>query len=111
MKKDIFYIKDIKNSLEKIFKYTNSLSYEDFIDDEKTRDAVERNLEIIGEAVKKLSNELKSRHPNIPFKQIAGMRDKLIHDYFGIDYEIVWHTIQNKLPEFFKLIDEIIKEI
>ncbi len=111
MKKDIFYIKDIKNSLEKIFKYTNSLSYEDFIDDEKTRDAVERNLEIIGEAVKKLSNELKSRHPNIPFKQIAGMRDKLIHDYFGIDYEIVWHTIQNKLPEFFKRIDEIIKEI
>jgi len=58
-----------------------------------------------------LSNELKSRHPNIPFKQIAGMRDKLIHDYFGIDYEIVWHTIQNKLPEFFKRIDEIIKEI
>lgn len=111
MKKDIFYIKDIKNSLEKIFKYTNSLSYEDFIDDEKTRDAVERNLEIIGEAVKKLSNELKSRHPNIPFKQIAGMRDKLIHDYFGIDYEIVWHTIQNKLPEFFKRIDKIIKEI
>lgn len=89
MKKDIFYIKDIKNSLEKIFKYTNGFNYEDFIDDDKTHDAVERNLEIIGEAVKKLSNELKSRHPNIPFKQIAGMRDKLIHDYFGIDYEIV----------------------
>lgn len=111
MKKDIFYIKDIKNSLEKIFKYTNDICFEDFIHDDKTRDAVERNFEIIGEAVKKLSEVLKNKHPKIPFKQIAGMRDKLIHDYFGIDYEIIWYTIQNKLPEFADEIDNIIKDI
>ena len=64
------------------------------------KDAVERNFEIIGEAVKNLSEDFRNKYPNIPFKQIAGMRDKLIHDYFGVDYEIVWKTIKDKLPQF-----------
>ena len=74
----------------KIFKYTDNIEFEDFINDDKTKDAVERNFEIIGEAVKNLPADFKSKYPNIPFRQIAGMRDKLIHDYFGIDYEIIW---------------------
>lgn len=99
-KDEIFFLKDIQNSLNKVFKYTEGMSYDDFIKDDKTKDAVERNFEIIGEAVKHLSEDFRNEHSHIPFRQIAGMRDKLIHDYFGIDYEIVWKTIKTKLPQF-----------
>lgn len=110
-KNPLFFLQDIQNSLIKIFKYTENLSYDDFILDDKTKDAVERNFEIIGEAVKNLPTEFKSQYPNIPFKQIAGMRDKLIHDYFGVDYEIVWKTIKEKLPEFKHSINGIINTL
>ncbi len=106
----VFFLKDIKNSLDKIFKYTDNIEFEDFINDDKTKDAVERNFEIIGEAVKNLPADFKSKYPNIPFRQIAGMRDKLIHDYFGIDYEIIWKTIQDKLPEFKQNIEDLIEK-
>ncbi len=109
-KKDpLFFLLDIQNSLLKIFKYTDNITFEDFINDDKTKDAVERNFEIIGEAVKNLPEEYRNKYPHIPFKQIAGMRDKLIHDYFGIDYEIVWKTIKDKLPEFNTEINKLIK--
>lgn len=108
---EIFFLKDVLNSLSKIFKYTENMSYEDFIKDDKTKDAVERNFEIIGEAVKHLSEDFRIRHSHIPFRQVAGMRDKLIHDYFGIDYEIVWKTIITKLPQFELDIIELIQKI
>jgi len=72
------------------------------------KDAVERNFEIIGEAVKNLSDKFRAEYPHIPFKQIAGMRDKLIHDYFGVDYQIVWQTVKNKLPQFKEDIENLI---
>ncbi len=106
----MFFLKDIELSISKILKYTKDLSFETFNKDEKTIDAVERNFEIIGEAVKNLPDEIKNEHPNVPFKQIAGMRDKLIHDYFGVDYEIVYKTIKNKLPEFKAQIKDIIRK-
>ena len=109
-KNPLFFLKDIQNSLNKIFKYTDNITFDQFFNDDITKDAVERNFEIIGEAVKNLSDEFKSDYPNIPFKQIAGMRDKLIHNYFGVDYEIIWETIKNNLPVFKKQIDEIIKK-
>lgn len=108
-KEPIFFLKDIENSLNKIFKYTQGISYNEFIENDLVKDAVERNFEIIGEAVKNLSDDFRNQYPNIPFKQVAGMRDKLIHDYFGIDYEILWKTIQDKLPQFKSEIDELIK--
>ncbi len=109
-KKDsLFFLLDIQNSLDKIFRYTNGITFEQFTGDDKTKDAVERNFEIIGEAVKNLTDDFKCKYPHIPFKQIAGMRDKLIHDYFGIDYEIIWKTIKDKLPEFSSEIEELIK--
>ena len=108
-KEPIFFLQDIQNSVEKIFKYTKNINYEEFVANDMIKDAVERNFEIIGEAVKNLPENFRNRYPHIPFKQIAGMRDKLIHDYFGVDYEIVWKTIKDKLPQFgneiVKLID------
>ena len=110
-KNPLFFLNDIKESLEKIFQYTSNLSFKEFLSSNITKDAVERNFEIIGEAVKNLPDELKSKYSHIPFKQIAGMRDKLIHDYFGVDYEIIWKTIKEKLPEFRDEIIKIIKEL
>lgn len=105
-----FFLSDINNSVEKILRYSHNLSFDDFYHDEKTIDAIERNFEIIGEAVKNISVKTKNKYPNVPFKQIAGMRDKLIHDYFGVDYEIIYETIKKKLPEFKLQIEKIIKE-
>ena len=109
-KEPIFFLQDIQNSVEKIFKYTKDISYEGFISNDMIKDAVERNFEIIGEAVKNLPEDFRNKYPNIPFKQIAGMRDKLIHDYFGVDYEIVWKTIKDKLPQFSNEIVNLIGE-
>lgn len=110
-RKDVlFFLLDIENSLKRIFNYTNGMNFNDFISDDKTKDAVERNFEIIGEAVKNLPEQYRAKHPHIPFKQIAGMRDKLIHDYFGVDYEIVWKTIETRLPQFALEIQNLIKQ-
>ena len=107
-KEPIFFLQDIQNSVTKIFKYTENIDYQEFVSSDMVKDAVERNFEIIGEAVKNLPEDFRNKHTNIPFKQIAGMRDKLIHDYFGVDYEIVWKTIKDKLPQFN---DDIVKLI
>lgn len=87
-KDDQVYLKHIRDSIEKILTFTASKKGL-FMSDEKTQDAVIRNLEIIGEAVRKISLELRTAHPEIPWKIIAGMRDKLIHDYFGVNLSIV----------------------
>ena len=110
-KEPLFFLQDIQHSVSKIFKYTYDISYKEFISNDMVKDAVERNFEIIGEAVKNLSEDFRNNYPNIPFKQIAGMRDKLIHDYFGVDYEIVWKTIQDKLPQFNNDITTLIENL
>lgn len=106
----LFFLEDIKNSLEKIFKYTDNINFDQFISNEMIKDAVERNFEIIGEAVKNLPEDLRKQNPQIPFRQVASMRDKLIHDYFGVDYEIIWKTIKDKLPQFKKDIENLISD-
>ena len=74
------------------------MEYEDFLQDYKTQDAVIRNIEILGEAAKLLSDEAKEKYPNIPWKDIAGTRDKLIHNYFGVNVDIVWDIAKNEIP-------------
>jgi len=74
------------------------MNLEAFQDDDKTNSAVIRKLEIIGEAVKQVSDEMRQEYPQIPWKEMAGMRDKLIHFYFGVDYRLVWKTIAERLP-------------
>jgi len=101
------YLKDIIHSINRIFEYTKDLSYNEFCKDSKTFDAVVRNYEIIGEATKNISDELKSTHPEIPWKEMAGMRDKVIHAYFGVDMDIIWETTQNMLPGLKSILEKI----
>ncbi|ASJ00224.1 HepT-like ribonuclease domain-containing protein [Thermococcus gorgonarius] len=98
MRDPLLYVEDILEAIEKIKRYTEGMEFEDF-EDEKTVDAVICNLEIIGEAVKNLPEEFKEMHPDVPWKEIAGMRDRLIHAYFGVDLSIVWYTIKNDLDD------------
>lgn len=96
-------------SIEAIESYTSKITKDDFLKDQKIQDAVHRRFEIIGEASKHLSDTLKAQHPDIVWKQITGMRDVLIHDYFGIDLNFVWHTARYDLPKFKKQILKMIK--
>ena len=94
---DIELIKHILEETSFILNHTAELSREDYLSDEVLCKASIRSLEIIGEATKKLSDEFKKNHPGIEWKKIAGTRDKLIHDYYGIDYDIVWDIISSKI--------------
>jgi len=97
-RRDIDFIEDILICLEKITQYISNYSYDDFLDDYKTQDAIIRNIEIIGEACKKISPALKSNYKNVPWKMIAGTRDKLIHGYFGVNIDIVWEIATIDVP-------------
>ena len=91
---------DIRTALGKIERYVSGLDREAFLSDEKTIDAVVRNLEIIGEAVKQLPADFKQRYSGVPWPQIAGLRNRIVHDYAGIDLELIWQVLQTGLPEF-----------
>ncbi len=93
------YIKDIIDSINDIKQFVESMEHEEFKDDKKTSNAVVRSLEIIGEAAKKIPTEVKNKHPSIPWRKMAGMRDKLIHEYSGVDLDIVWQTVQKDIPK------------
>jgi uncharacterized protein with HEPN domain len=92
------YLEDIREAAGKIRGYTADSDFKAFLADGKTIDAVVRNLEIIGEAVKHLPEEVRSRHPAIDWKKMAGLRDILIHAYFSIDLEIIWDIVTTKIP-------------
>lgn len=98
IKDDSIYLEHILQAIQKIEDYTKGVGYLDFIKNEEKQDAVIRKIEIIGEASKKISKDLKEKHSSIPWRAIAGMRDKLIHDYFEVDYETIWETVQNDIP-------------
>jgi len=108
-RKDAELLEDIKEAIKRIEIYTQKIEYKEFLKDTKTQDAVVRNLEIIGEAVKNISKELKKKFFQIPWKELAGLRDRLIHKYFGVNYEVVWTIIRDELPEISLKIDKINK--
>ncbi len=100
MDKDKAFIEHILEAIGSIEKYTEDISKENFMSEKNkmVQDAVIREFEIIGEAVRKLSETIKSRNPDLPWRDIAGMRNKLIHEYFGVDIAVVWKTIEADLP-------------
>ena len=95
------YLEDIASSMTKILEYAKELDSEELMDDTMRFDAVIRNFEIIGEAARNIPDEIASKYPNIPWSDMVGMRNILIHSYFGIDYSIVWNTIE-LLPALLK---------
>lgn len=109
-RKYIQFLNDILSCSDKVIVLTKDKSIEDFVKDWVVVDATIRNLEIIGEAIKNLPAEVKKKNPQIEWKKFAGLRDILIHEYFGINYKILWDIVSNKIPELKEDIRKIIKE-
>jgi uncharacterized protein with HEPN domain len=93
------YLQDIADSCEKILRFTEGLAQFEFLQDKKTYDAVVRNLEIVGEAAKHMPPDIREKLPDIEWRKVAGLRDILIHAYFGIDDDILWDVVKNKVPQ------------
>ncbi len=104
------YLDDILEAIAWIRIYTTGVTYDSFQDDRKTIDAVVRNLEIIGEAVKQIPEKIRGQYPDIDWKKIAGLRDILIHNYFGIDLELIWDILQNKLDSLEERVNQMLSE-
>lgn len=112
MKKDYtLYLKDILNAMESIEEFTEGMSFEDFKSDDKTVSSVLRKFEIIGEASKRIPESIKKDNKDIPWEEMAKMRDKVIHFYSDIDHKIVWKTIENRIPEDKRKIKEILGKL
>lgn len=104
------YIDDMLDAISKIQTFLSDFDFEKFSNDDKTQFAVIRALEIIGEASKKIPNHIKISYSDIPWREISGMRDKLIHDYFGVDIDVVWKTAVEDIPSVLNLLKQIKKE-
>jgi uncharacterized protein with HEPN domain len=104
------FVMDILESINKIEKYIEGLNYEQFVKDEKTKDAVVRNLEIIGEAANQIPKEIQQKFSNVPWAQIIAMRNRMIHGYFAIDYRIVWDIVKIDIPLLKKELELILRK-
>jgi uncharacterized protein with HEPN domain len=104
------YLQDILAAIEAIEGFVEGMDLETFRADDKTASAVIRKFEIIGEATKQIPDEVRKNYPGVPWKEMAGMRDKLIHFYFGIDYHLVWRAIKERLPQVKSEIQRVLQQ-
>jgi len=100
-------LSDIREAIQRISEYMAGLDYASFVNDTKTQDAVIRNLEILGEATKNLSPDLRTTYSDVPWKSMAAARDRLIHNYFGINLDIVWQIVSMELPKVLERLPDI----
>jgi len=104
------YLEDMRASAVEVLDFTRGMTCEEFLQDRKTVNAVLRSLEVLGEAAKKIPQDVRAKHSEIPWRDIAGMRDKLIHEYHGVDLEIVWKTVQEDVPSLLPRIEKVLAE-
>lgn len=110
MKSDKVYLQQIVDCIQKITAYIGEETYDNFLSDSKTQSAVIMQIALIGELAKKISIETKSKI-DLPWKEISGFRDRIIHDYFQIDVEIVWNTIKENIPKMYLEVQKITKDM
>lgn len=112
MKRDFrLFIRDIFEAIENIEDFLGKMDFHQFNSDEKTRSAVVWKIGIIGEAAKNIPKNVKDRHKELPWREMARMRDKISHFYFGVDYKIVWEVVRKRLPEIKPIIQKILEEM
>jgi uncharacterized protein with HEPN domain len=112
MKREIGdYVQDILEAMVNAVKFIENMSYDEFAQDTKTVYAVLRAIEVIGEASKNIPDDVRKRYPEIPWKDMAGMRDKVIHEYFGVKIERVWLTVKDDIPRIKPLIKKVLQEL
>jgi uncharacterized protein with HEPN domain len=111
LRNSIDYLEDIQDAITKGINFVENISFDEFLKDEKTQYALIRAIEIIGEASKKIADDLKTKYTSVPWSEISGMRDKLIHDYFGVNEEVVWKTAKEDLPMLKTKIEVIISSM
>ncbi|OGB87497.1 hypothetical protein A3H38_03040 [candidate division WOR-1 bacterium RIFCSPLOWO2_02_FULL_46_20] len=111
MKHDGVYLRHILDEIVYLVNESSTISPEEFLKNETLKRAFSRSLEIIGEAAKHLSSSLREKHAKVEWGQITGLRDKLIHHYFGVDWDLLWDIVRNKLPEFRQQIESILNEL
>lgn len=102
------YLNDILASIHEAIEFTSEMTFEEFSGDRKTINAVIRSLEVLGEASRKIPDYIKAEAPEVPWKRMAGMRNKLIHEYFGVDLEIVWAVIKEELPPLLPYLEKLL---
>lgn len=103
------YLDDIETACKKVLRFTAGVTFKQFTHDEEKFDAVLRNLEIIGEAVKHIPDEIREKYPKVKWRKITGFRDIVAHNYFGVSEEIVWDVIQNEIPPLLKQVKAILR--
>ena len=113
MKKRVYgdFVQDILDSIDDTGNFIEGMDFEDFIKDKKTIYSVVRTIEIIGEATKNIPEQVKEKNPEVPWKKMAGMRDRLVHEYFGIDLEILWETAKEDVPQLKIMVSKVLKEM
>lgn len=112
MSRDVrFYLDDIETACKKVLRYTAGFTFKEFTHDDEKYDAVLRNLEIIGEAVKHIPDDVRAQYPEVKWRKIAGLRDLVAHEYFGLSDEIIWDIVQNEIPALLKQVKVILRNL